>query len=169
MFSERSKSMPLQLLALALALLFPLACSSGEEAAHEEHATEEHADHEGMGEMVVESGARIYFVTPVEGDEVTSPVKMVFGSENYTIEPRVEGVVNPGAGHHHIGINTHCLPAGEVIPSAEPWVHFGDGSNEIEVQLPPGEHHISLQAGDGDHRTLDEPGLCQMINITVVE
>jgi hypothetical protein len=96
-------------------------------------------------------------------------VKIVFGAENFIIEKRVEGVINPGAGHHHIGLDTQCLPPGEIIPTAAPWVHFGDGSSTIEFQLPPGEHHLVAQVGDGEHRTLDEPGLCAELHVVVVE
>jgi hypothetical protein len=54
-----------------------------------------------------------------------------------------------------------------VIPKADPWIHFGDGKNEIEVQLSPGQHKLALQSGDDMHRTID--GLCETINVTVVE
>jgi hypothetical protein len=103
------------------------------------------------------------------GATVTSPVKLVFAAENFTIEPRGDGAVHHGAGHHHIGIDTTCLPPGTVIPEGAPWVHFGDGSGQIEVQLPPGEHHLVTQVGDGEHRTLDEPGLCAELHLVVVE
>ena len=33
----------------------------------------------------------------------------------------------PGMGHHHVGVDTDCLPPGTVIPKAAPWVHFGKG------------------------------------------
>jgi hypothetical protein len=152
------------------------ACAPREEAAAPaepaaadaaEPATEEHADHDAAA--VPGPGARIFFIEPANGATVTSPVKIIFGAENFIIEKRVEGVVNPGAGHHHIGLDTDCLPAGEVIPSAAPWVHFGDGSSTIEFQLPPGQHRLVAQVGDGDHRTLDEPGLCAEIQLNVVE
>jgi hypothetical protein len=152
---------------LLLALLFAglVACApAAEESAPAEATAEEPAA------MEEEAGKpRVFFVEPTDGAEVTSPVKVVFGAENFTIEPRGDGQVHHGAGHHHLGVDTHCFEAGVVIPEAEPWIHFGDGSNTIDVQLPPGEHHLSMQAGDGEHRTLDEPGLCDMINITVVE
>jgi hypothetical protein len=35
------------------------------------------------------------------------------------------------------------------------------------MQLPPGQHTLTIQIGDGEHRTLDEPGLCQTITVTV--
>jgi hypothetical protein len=140
------------------------AAKPAEEAAPAEPAAEEHADHPAPG-----PGARIFFIEPADGATVTSPVKIVFGAENFIIEKRVEGVINPGAGHHHIGLDTQCLPPGEIIPSAAPWVHFGDGSSTIEFQLPPGEHHLVAQVGDGEHRTLDEPGLCAELHLNVVE
>jgi len=141
------------------------ACGGNEEPAAEE-------SHENHAEPAAEADAaapRVFFANVNEGDTVTSPVKLVFGAENFTIEPVGEGEIHHGAGHYHIGINAHCLPAGTVIPSAEPWVHFGSGTSEIEVQLPPGPAHLSLQVGDGEHRTLDEPGLCAMINLNVAE
>ena len=116
------------------------------------------------------SAPRVFFTNLTEGEEVTSPVSLEFGIENFEIVPAQDPVViEEGKGHHHVGINTHCLPAGTVIEKADPWVHFGDGSNTIDVQLPPGEAHLALQVGDGEHRTLDEEGLCAMINITIIE
>jgi hypothetical protein len=137
------------------------------EAPAAEPAAEEHADHDAAA--APGPGARIFFVEPANGATVTSPVKIVFGAENFIIEKRVEGVINPGAGHHHIGLDTECLPPGEIIPTAAPWVHFGDGSSTIEFQLPPGEHHLVAQVGDGEHRTLAEPGLCAELHLNVVE
>ena len=142
----------------------PAESAPAEEAA--EPAADEHADHAAAEPG---PGARIFFVEPANGATVTSPVKIVFGAENFIIEKRVEGVINPGAGHHHIGLDTQCLPPGEIIPSAAPWVHFGDGSSTIEFQLPPGEHHLVAQVGDGEHRTLDEPGLCAELHLIVAE
>ena len=118
----------------------------------------------------VSTAPRVFFANLTEGEEVTSPVSLEFGIENFEIVPAQDPVViEEGKGHHHLGVNTHCLPAGTVIEKAEPWIHFGDGSNTIDVQLPPGDAHLALQVGDGEHRTLGEEGLCAMINITVVQ
>ena len=59
------------------------------------------------------------------------------------------------------------LPAGTVIPKADPWVHFGDGKNVIDMQLPAGMHKLVVQAGDDRHATM--AGLCETINVTVTE
>ena len=69
----------------------------------------------------------------------------------------------------HIGVDTDCLPAGEVIPQASPWVHFGNAQTEFDLDLTPGEHRLALQIGDGEHRTLDEEGLCAVITVNVAE
>ncbi len=151
-------------------LCLSFACAGGgeEEAEEASHEDMEHAVAEEPAEMAESSDApRVWFITPEDGATVTSPVAFEFGSENITIEPK--GDIHAGAGHHHIGINTECLPAGEAIPEADPWVHFGDGSAMIEMQLEPGEHTLTIQIGDGEHVTLDEPGLCTSVTITVSE
>jgi hypothetical protein len=95
-----------------------------------------------------------------------------FGVENVTIGAvppgdLTEADVRPGIAHHHLGVNTDCLPAGTEIPKAEPWIHFGDGKNTIEMVLTPGEYRFALQAGDDLHRAID--GLCEVITVTVKE
>jgi hypothetical protein len=113
---------------------------------------------------------RVFFVSPTDGAEVTSPVSFEFGAENVSVDPVEEPpVVMEGSVHYHIGYDIDCLPAGEVIPKADPWVHFGDGSAVYETQLDPGSYKLTLQAGDGEHRTLEGEGFCQTISITVVE
>jgi hypothetical protein len=113
---------------------------------------------------------RVFFTNVADGDEVVSPVQLEFGIENYEIVPAQDPIViEAGKGHHHLAVNAGCLPAGQIIEKAAPWIHFGDGSSSIEMQLPPGPAQLTLQVGDGEHRTLDEEGLCHSIEVTVVE
>ena len=57
---------------------------------------------------------------------------------------------------------------GEIIPKADPWVHFGDASNTIEMQLDPGVRTRSrYRRGDDEHRTVN--GLCETITIRIDE
>ena len=109
----------------------------------------------------------VSFVSPADGATVSSTVSMEFIVSNLNISPVPEEVAAPreGMGHHHIGIDTECLPVGEVIPKADPWVHFGDGSKAFETMLPTGSHTLTLQIGDDEHRTQD--GLCTTISVTV--
>jgi hypothetical protein len=109
----------------------------------------------------------VAFVTPADGATVSSPVAMEFIVSNLNISPVPTEVEMPreGMGHHHVGIDTECLAVGEVLPKADPWVHFGDGSKVFETMLPPGQHTLTLQIGDDEHRTQD--GLCTTISVTV--
>ena len=82
----------------------------------------------------------MFFVSPKEGATVKSPVQLEFGSEMFTIAAVPAGevtTVRAGTGHFHLGVDTDCLPAGAVIPKADPWIHFGDGKNVIEMAADP--------------------------------
>jgi hypothetical protein len=115
------------------------------------------------------SGPRVRFVEPADGAMVKSPVRLEFGIDNYQLaavppdakEPR------PGMGHHHVGVDADCLPAGTEIPMASPWVHFGKANTTIDMQLTPGPHKLTLQLGNDLHQAIE--GLCTTINVTVVE
>jgi hypothetical protein len=121
------------------------------------------ADHSGHT-----GGGRVFFMEPANGATVKSPVHLVFGSEMVTIAPVPAGEVTevrPNTAHYHLGVDTDCLPVGSVIPKANPWVHFGDGKNTIDMQLSPGMHKLVVQAGDDKHATMT--GLCETINVNV--
>ena len=116
------------------------------------------------------TGRRVYFIQPEDGATVMSPVRLEFGAEDFRIAAVPAGTVTetrPDLGHHHVGIDTDCLPVGTQIPTAAPWVHFGDGKNVIDMQLPTGSHRLTLQIGDDLHRTIE--GLCQTITVNVTE
>jgi hypothetical protein len=118
------------------------------------------------------AGGKVFFMEPKDGATVKSPVRLVFGSEAVTIAPVppgeiTEAQVRPNTAHYHLGVDTDCLPAGTVIPKANPWVHFGDGKNVIDMQLSAGPHKLVVQAGDDRHATMT--GLCETINVTVTE
>jgi hypothetical protein len=116
------------------------------------------------------AGPRVFFVQPQDGATVKSPVMLEFGAEQFEIAAVPQGEVKesrPNLGHHHVAIDADCLPPGSVIPRAAPWVHFGDGKNVIEMQLPAGQHRLTLQIGDDLHRTIE--GLCSTITVNVAE
>ena len=116
------------------------------------------------------AGPRVFFVHPEDGATVKSPVMLEFGAEDFQIAAVPQGTVTesrPNLGHHHVGVDADCLPPGTAIPRAAPWVHFGDGKNVIDMQLPAGTHRLTLQIGDDLHRTI--AGLCSTISVTVVE
>ena len=114
---------------------------------------------------------RVFFAEPQNGATVKSPVHLKFGLENYQLSAVPQGTVEtarPGMGHHHVGVDVDCLAPGTTIVKGTPsWVHFGDGKSEIDMQLPPGQHKLTLQLGDDLHRTSE--GLCETVTISVTE
>lgn len=116
---------------------------------------------------------RVFFTNIEDGGTYTSPLSLEFGVENYEIAPVVEGENPEGVGHFHLAIDVECWPRGEIIPQGEPgYIHFGDGSSSIDVQLEPGEHTLCLQIGDGVHRVPggeELAGLTQQVTITIEE
>ena len=160
----RLRAMRFMVLAVVVSVV---ACAPAEEAAEEAVDVVTH-DETAMAEAL-EGGPRVFFISPEDGATVTSPVLLEFGAENFGIEPVGEGEIHEGMGHYHIGVNTPCLEPGIVIGTASPWIHFGDGSAEIEMQLEPGTATLCLQIGDGEHRTLGGEGLSSILTLNVVE
>lgn len=152
---------------LAVLALTSAACRSEAPQQSESASTEASADASHEGHQM----ARVFFVEPKDGATVSSkePVKFVFGQENYTIAAVPEGEVTevrPDMGHFHLGVDKECVPAGQEIVRGTPdWVHFGTGSDNIEMNLTPGTHTFSVQVGDDLHRAVD--GLCQTITLNV--
>jgi hypothetical protein len=111
---------------------------------------------------------RVFFISPADGATVSSPVHLQLGMENYMLMAVPEGTpteARPGMAHQHVGVDTQCLPVGETIPKADPWVHLGNGATEMDMQLTPGDHTLTVQAGDDLHRTL--PNMCATIRVHV--
>ena len=162
--------MPIRVLptvVVAASTLLAAACGSStpsetpESAAPAADATHT-GDHAGM--------KRVFFVQPKNGDTVKPDVALEFGAEMFTIgavPPGEVTTVRPDTGHFHVAADADCLPAGTIIPKADPWVHFGDGKNVADITLTPGPHRLTVQAGDDQHRTIE--GLCETINVTVAE
>lgn len=97
--------------------------------------------------------ARVSFVTPSDGQTVSGGVSLVMEAENFTIEE--SGEVNDNAGHFHVLVDTDPVKPGESIPDDDQHVHFGDASTESVLALQPGDHSLTLQVGDGQHRAYD--------------
>ena len=118
------------------------------------------------------AAGRVFFVSPKNGATIKPMSTIEFGSTGTTVSAVPPGELKPeqvraGMIHYHLGVDTDCLPAGTVIPKADPWIHFGDGKSVIEMSLANGQHRLAVQAGDDMHRTL--PGMCEVITVTVAQ
>ncbi len=92
------------------------------------------------------------FAAPQDGDTVSAPVEVEMTATN--VEIAEAGEVVPGEGHFHIMVNVPCLEEGEVIPSDDDHLHYGDGSTTDALDLEPGDHTLCLQLGDGEHAAM---------------
>ena len=109
-------------------------------------------------------GARVFFIEPLTGSTVASPVAIKMGVEGMTVSPA--GTVTAGTGHHHLIIDGKPGGLGEVVPADDTHIHYGKGQTEASVALPPGPHTLTLQFADGMHRSYG-PALSSMVQITV--
>ena len=108
--------------------------------------------------------ARVEFLEPTNGAIVSEKFKVRMNVVGYKIAPL--GEMEKGKGHHHIVINGGPIEEGKVVPVDAQHIHFGKGQTETELTLLPGKHKLTLQFGDGAHRSYG-PALSQTIEITV--
>jgi len=121
------------------------------------------------GETPAPAGAEVYFISPQDGETVSSPVTVRFGLKGMGVAPAgVEDKANTG--HHHLLIDTDALsgPAlDEPIPADDHHKHFGGGQTETTIELAPGTHTLQLVLGDWSHIPHNPPVMSQIITITV--
>ncbi len=113
---------------------------------------------------VIEPEKKVFFKWPKDGMTVASPVFIDMGVEGMEVEPA--GKVREGYGHHHILINQTFWPEGEVIPTSDTTMHYGQGQTDASLDLRPGKYIISLQFADGVHASYGK-NLSQFIEINV--
>jgi hypothetical protein len=110
-------------------------------------------------------GARVFFVSPADGDTVSNPVRVVFGIEGMSVVPAGDDSLH--SGHHHLLIDTGLPDPSLPIPKDNRHVHFGDGSTEAEITLEPGEHSLQMLLGDHLHIPHDPPLTSERITVYV--
>jgi hypothetical protein len=121
------------------------------------------------GETPSPAGAKHYFISPQNGDTVSSPVTVRFGLSGMGVAPAgVEDKANTG--HHHLIIDAPA-PSGEAlnepIPADDHHKHFGGGQTETSVELAPGSHTLQLVLGDWSHIPHNPPVMSEKITISV--
>ena len=110
--------------------------------------------------------ARVYIISPVDGEVLSSPVTVKFGLSGMGVAPA--GVEKAATGHHHLLIDLDTLPdPGKPLPADDHHKHFGGGQTETSVDLAPGQHTLQLIMGDHNHVPHDPPVVSDRITITV--
>jgi hypothetical protein len=110
-------------------------------------------------------GARVYIVSPADGDYIPKTVTIRFGLVNMGVAPA--GVEKANSGHHHLLIDTPLPPLDQPIPNDENHLHFGAGQTEATITLTPGRHTLQLLLGDAQHVPHDPPVYSQPITVFV--
>ncbi len=125
------------------------------------------AAHAQMERSPAPEDAKVYFITPQDGDVVSSPFKVKFGLKGMGVAPA--GVDQDNTGHHHLIIDVPeaDIPLHQPLPTSEQFVHFGGGQTETKVELPPGEHTLQLVLGNYLHIPHDPPVMSERITVTV--
>jgi hypothetical protein len=147
--------MKLKLLCIAMGLSLLPACTKSCGAKKEQQA---------------EVKASVFFVEPKNNDQLSSPVKVVFGVKGMMVRPALEDVSDQASGHHHILIDhpQGFIEKGQPVPVNERHIHYGKGETEAIIELAPGVHTLSLQFADGAHLSYGKD-LAATITVTVVE
>jgi hypothetical protein len=153
---------------LAAALLMLGACGQQDAepvAAKEPAADATMSEPMAMPRTASPAGARVFFISPADGDTVSNPIAIEFGIEGMSV---VAAGVNEGhSGHHHLLVDTDVPDTGMPIPADANHIHFGDGSTATELTLAPGEHTLRLLLGDHLHIPHDPPVVSDPITIMV--
>ncbi|MFT5577399.1 MAG: hypothetical protein ACI9WS_000149 [Paraglaciecola psychrophila] len=99
-------------------------------------------------ESAAPAGAKVYIISPANGDAVSSPVTVKFGLSGMGVAPA--GFDKAGTGHHHLIINGKTLPVmGQ--PMGADVMHFGGGQTQKSIELSPGTHTLQLIMGNYLH------------------
>ena len=110
--------------------------------------------------------AMLYIISPLDGDTVSSPVKVIFGLNGMGVAPA--GIKMKNTGHHHLLIDLNHLPDINLpIPSDEHHRHFGKGQTEAFIELDKGEHTLQLILGDHMHIPHEPAIISKKIRIKV--
>ena len=111
------------------------------------------------------AGAGVYFISPHDGDVVSSPITVRFGLTGMGVAPA--GTDVPATGHHHLLIDADLPPLGMPVPKDAQHLHFGGGQTEASIELPPGRHTLQLLLGDHNHIPHSPPVASRRITVTV--
>lgn len=113
-------------------------------------------------------GARVYFITPADGEVLGAEFTVRFGLEGMGVAPA--GVEMANTGHHHLLINADPMPdLAAPLPASDQVRHFGGGQTETRLSLPPGDYRLQLVLGDHLHAPHQPPVMSEPIHIRVEE
>ena len=111
------------------------------------------------------AGAKLYFISPQDGETVAGAVTVRFGLTGMGVAPA--GVAAEATGHHHLIVDADLPPLNLPIPKDAVHLHYGTGHTETVLTLAPGPHTLQLVLGDANHIPHEPPVVSAAIRITV--
>ena len=119
-----------------------------------------------FSEILDDKNESIYIISPKDGDQVTNPVRIIFGLKGMGVAPA--GTIKKNTGHHHLLINLEKLPDLKFpLPLNKNLIHFGLGQTETEVRLKKGINTLQLILGDHMHMSHQPPLISKKVKIIV--
>ena len=143
----------------------PAAHDTSEPTAPAQAAAPETAAAPALPRTAAPEGARAFIVEPADGATVSSPFKVVFGSEN--IQVMKAGEEAPDSGHHHLLVNAPLPDFSVPIPNSDQYRHFGGAQTEVELELEAGTYTLQLLFGDHFHIPHEPPIYSDVVTVTV--
>jgi hypothetical protein len=119
----------------------------------------------GLPRTAAAEKARVYFISPKDGEVIKGPVTVRFGLENMGVAPA--GTAGEGIGHHHLIIDSPLPAMDQPLPKDDKHLHFGKGQTETVLVLAPGKHTLQLVLGDANHIPHQPAVVSGRITITV--
>lgn len=123
--------------------------------------------HGATGDSGVMVENKVYFITPLEGEELRGPsVRVQLGVSGVELRTWT-GVAVPGAGNFVLYVDRDCVVPGSRVPVfVEGIVHLRDAQDETIVNFQLGTHRLCLGMEDGAGFALD---LRAVVGFSVVE
>lgn len=119
----------------------------------------------GLPRSAAAEKARVYFISPKNGEAIKGPVTVRFGLENMGVAPA--GTAGEGIGHHHLVIDSPLPAMDQPLPKDDKHLHFGKGQTETVLTLAPGKHTLQLVLGDANHIPHEPAVVSERVTITV--
>ena len=109
-------------------------------------------------------GAKVYIISPTDGETVGTEVLVKFGLQGMGVAPA--GTDKENTGHHHLIIDGEKLPDLDK-PMGSDVMHFGGGQTEKLIKLEKGKHTLQMILGNYIHVPHNPPVVSEKITINV--
>ena len=109
--------------------------------------------------------ARVYFISPSDGQVLKTDVVVRFGLTGMGVAPA--GTAVEGTGHHHLIIDSALPAMDQPLPKDDKHLHFGKGQTEAMIRLGHGKHTLQLVFADANHVPHNPALVSEKITVTV--